>query len=70
MRKHVSWRRRALLWTAGVSLYTLGGCGLSDAQLTGILQSAVSTGLNTLVSTGISALSSQTSATDTTGTNP
>lgn len=41
--------RRWRVWIAGGSLFLLGGCGLSDAQLTGIVQTAVSTGLNALV---------------------
>ncbi len=40
----------------GGALLVLGGCGLSDQQLTGILESLVSTGLNTLITQGLTAL--------------
>jgi hypothetical protein len=33
----------------GASLLVLGGCPLTDAQITSILQSAIGTGLNTIV---------------------
>lgn len=49
------WRwMRLMAASAGVTV--LGGCGLSDAQLTQILQTVISTGLNTLLSQAISAL--------------
>lgn len=38
------------LWVPGGSLLAVTGCGLSDAQLTSILQSAITTGLNALLS--------------------
>lgn len=38
------------LCAASGSLFLLGQCGLSDQQLTGIAQSVISTGLNTIVS--------------------
>lgn len=44
------------VWIPGGSLFLLGGCGLSDAQLTAILQSAIVTGLNALVSQVITTL--------------
>lgn len=37
------------VWVPGGSLFVLGGCGLSDAQLASMLQSVVTTGLNTLL---------------------
>jgi hypothetical protein len=42
------WRRWASLGAAGV-LLQFGGCGLSDSQISSIVTSLVSTGLNTLV---------------------
>jgi len=44
------------VWVPGGSLLLLGGCGLSDAQLTSILQSVILTGLNTLITQAISTL--------------
>jgi hypothetical protein len=44
------------VWIPGGSLLALGGCGLSDAQLTSILQSVITTGLNTLLTQLLSAL--------------
>ena len=41
------------VWVPGGSLLFLGGCGLSDAQLTSIATSAITTGLSTLVSQAI-----------------
>ncbi|MFQ5805485.1 MAG: hypothetical protein ACE5I3_03435 [Phycisphaerae bacterium] len=37
------------VWIPGGSLLVLGGCGLSDAQLTAVLQSVITTGLNTFL---------------------
>lgn len=52
------WMRSKALWRVGLpggSLFVLGGCNaLSDAQLTSILQSAVTTALNAFVTSGIS----------------
>lgn len=49
---------RALrLWAAGGSILILGGCNaLTDAQLTQILSSFVSTGLNALLTNAVGAL--------------
>ncbi|RMF82341.1 MAG: hypothetical protein D6744_06145 [Planctomycetota bacterium] len=40
----------------GGSIALLGGCGLSDQQLSTLFATAVSTGLNTLVTQAIAAL--------------
>lgn len=50
MKRWFSVRRFATLWLPGASLLALGDCALSDQQLTSIAQSAVTTGLNTLLS--------------------
>lgn len=44
------------VWAAGGTALLLGGCGLSDQQLTAIATSTISTGLNTLVSQALIAL--------------
>jgi hypothetical protein len=44
------------VWVPGGSLLLLGGCGLSDAQLTSILQSVITTGLSSLLTQIVSAL--------------
>jgi hypothetical protein len=49
-------RRLWRVWVPGGWLLLLGGCGLSDVQLTSILQSAVTTGLNALFTQLISTL--------------
>ncbi len=51
-----SWKLRfyKFLIPAG-SLMAFGDCGLSDQQLSSIVQSALSTGLNSVVSVAISA---------------
>lgn len=38
------------------ALFQLGGCGLSDSQLTSVAQSVVTTALNTLVTQGLGLL--------------
>ena len=38
------------VWIPGGSLFLLGGCGLSDAQVASIVQSLISTGVSALVS--------------------
>lgn len=49
------WRRRFLrLGLAAVPALVLGGCGLSDQQLTTILQSTIQSALTTAVNTFIS----------------
>ena len=49
-------KRFWLLWIPGSITFILGGCNaLSDSQLTSVAQSAVSTGLNALVTNVISA---------------
>lgn len=51
MRSKALWR----VCVPGASLLVFGGCNaLSDAQLTSILQSAVTTALNAFVTSGIS----------------
>ena len=49
---------RALrVWAAGGSMLLFGGCNaISDAQLTQILSSFVTTGLNAILTNGIAAL--------------
>jgi hypothetical protein len=42
-------RRWAVGTASGAALLQFGGCGLSDQQLSSIVTSLVSTGLNTLV---------------------
>lgn len=49
-------RKLLAVSASGGSLLLLGECGLSDQQLTSILTSTISTGLNTLVSQGLIAL--------------
>jgi hypothetical protein len=44
------------VWVPGGSVLLLGGCGLSDAQLSSIFQSVVQTGLTTLVTQIITTL--------------
>lgn len=44
------------VWVPGSSVLLLGGCGLSDAQLSSIFQSVVQTGLTTLLTEAISSL--------------
>ncbi len=44
------------VWIPGGSLFLLGGCGLSDAQLTSVLQSVVTTGMNAFLTQLITAL--------------
>ena len=44
------------VWVPGSSVLLLSGCGLSDAQLSSVLQSVVQTGLTTLVTQVISSL--------------
>ena len=44
------------VWIPGGSLFLLGGCGLSDAQLTSMLQTVMTTGLSTMLTQIISAL--------------
>lgn len=55
--KSMKWARSAWVRVclAGGSLFVLGDCGLSDQQLTAVAQSAISTGLNTLVTSFVSA---------------
>lgn len=43
------------IWMSGAALLAVGGC-LSDQQLSSILQSAVSTGLNTLLTGALDGL--------------
>lgn len=47
-----SWR----VWVPGGSMLLLGGCGLSDQQLTSLVQSALSTGLNSVLAGAIQSL--------------
>jgi hypothetical protein len=49
-----SWRRRRNLvnWAAG-GLLVLGGCGMTDQQLSSIWQSVITAGLNALVSNAV-----------------
>lgn len=47
-----SWR----ILMAGSVLLTFGGCGLSDTQLTSIVQSLISTGLNAVLAALLSGL--------------
>ncbi|MBU0639881.1 MAG: hypothetical protein KKB50_13515 [Planctomycetes bacterium] len=55
--KHYYWRGRMVrIWLASGTVLLLGGCGLSDQQLTSILQSVVATGLSTLVTSILSGL--------------
>lgn len=42
----------------GSSVLLLGGCGLSDQQVTGIISSVITSGLSTLVNTIIAGLGS------------
>lgn len=51
------------LWVPGGSLLLLGGCGLSDAQLTSIATSVITTGLSAFVSQLLTTLFSAASAT-------
>lgn len=44
------WKRWRRVLAAGSTLWLLGGCPLTDQQITSITQSAISTGLNALVS--------------------
>lgn len=44
-----TWWRMTRWMTPGAGALLLGGCGLSDQQLSSILTSLVSTGLNTLI---------------------
>lgn len=46
------------LWMASSTLLALGGCGLSDQQLTQILSSVFSSGLTALVTALTTALTS------------
>ena len=54
----VKWRGRLMVLCVGcMSLVAGGGCtGLSDQQLSSILQSVLTTGLSTLVSTVVSSM--------------
>jgi len=45
-----SHHRLLRVYIPGGSLFLLGGCGLSDQQLTSIAQSVITTGLTTFVS--------------------
>jgi len=58
----IRWRWIRLA-SAGAGLSLFGGCGLSDAQLTQVLQTVISTGLNTLLSQAISAFFGATAGT-------
>ena len=55
--KNAMWRGRLMMLCLGcMTLMTAGGCsGLSDRQLSQILQSTVTTGMSTLLSTVLSA---------------
>lgn len=57
MMKNWNWRSRLhrIVIPAG-GLLALGGCGLSDQQLTGILTSVVTSGLTTLMNTLLAGL--------------
>ena len=56
--KNAMWRGRLMMLCLGcMTLMTAGGCtGLSDRQLSQILQSTVTTGLSTILSTAVSTL--------------
>lgn len=55
--RHRFYRQLWRVWIPGGSLALFGGCNaLSDAQLTQILQSVISTGINALLTNGIAAL--------------
>lgn len=53
--RSIKWIRRGLWLSTAAVLPQFGGC-LSDQQLTSILESAISTGLNVLVSSAIQAV--------------
>lgn len=55
MKAHGTRRWKRLLAASG-ALLTLGGCPLTDQQITAIAQSVISTGLNTLVSNVLQSL--------------
>ena len=53
-----SWKHRVRVLTLTLAtggLFAFNGCGLSDQQLASIWQSVLSTGLNTIVTSAISA---------------
>ena len=54
--KNSIWRGRLMMFSLScMTLMTAGGCtGLSDRQLSQILQSTMTTGMSTLLSTAIS----------------
>ena len=56
MRTWLTRGRFLRLWVSTGVLLQLGGCGLSDQQLTGILSSVITTGLSQLVNTFIAGL--------------
>ena len=56
MKRRIFSKRLWRVWLSGGSLLALGGCGLSDTQLASIFQSAVTTGLNALLSQIITSL--------------
>lgn len=56
MRRLFARRRLLVIWCAGGTLFLSGGCPLSDQQLTSVLQSVISTGLNTVVTQGLTTL--------------
>lgn len=47
-------RQMVRVWAPATTLAFLGGCGLSDQQLTSIAQSVITTALNAFVSQGAS----------------
>jgi hypothetical protein len=56
MKRRIFSKGLCRLWLAGSSVLVLGGCGLSDAQLTSIAQSLVGTGLNSLLTAWLACL--------------
>jgi hypothetical protein len=68
MKNAVRRGRLVSLALAGLTLVGTSGCnGLSDRQLSTMLQSVMTTGLSTLVSTIISTAAGQVSSTQSTG---
>lgn len=62
MKRRTWFGRLWRVWIPGGSLFLLGGCGLSDVQLTSIFQGVVETALTTIVTGALSCLVPEVSA--------
>lgn len=63
MRRRMWFSRFWRVWVPGGSLLVLGGCGLSDAQLSSIFQGAVETALTAIITGALSCVFPEASAT-------